>query len=94
MSRIVRIDDIIYTTKECVKLLTGTNYNDWERQFIQNIHELVNLDTALTPKQIYHLYKIYFKHIEGDIDELENWCREYGFIEYWRTDLDKSVRNY
>jgi len=82
MTTKVKIEDIQFVTAELKKLFTNhyKDFNDWETTFLRDMFSLIEVETPLTEKQIFALYKAYFKHVEGDEDELEDWAREHGLI--------------
>jgi len=82
----VKYEDIKFVNEEIQKLFKGDykDFNDWERTFLTDMNGLIQLETPLSEKQIYQLYKAYFKHIEGDESEAEDWAREHGLIHLYR----------
>lgn len=87
MTKPVKIDDIQFVNAELQKLLGGhyPDFNDWERGFLLDMARLIELNVSLTAKQVFNLYKAYFKHVEGDESELEDWAREHGMMHLMRT---------
>jgi len=92
MTASIKIEDIKFVNAELRKLLTaGTTLNDWETKFVRDIGDLIDVDTALSKKQIFYLYRTYFQRVEDDMDAFEDWCDNFGFRIMWQENqYDRS----
>lgn len=87
-----KLEDIVFTCAEVVKLLSNPDtLNDWETKFVRDMNDLIGVSTPLSRKQLYQLYKIYFKHVEDDRDAFDDFCSNYKFRDLLSEDQDKWV---
>lgn len=92
MTTRVKIEDIIFVDSEISKLFRNcyNGFNEWETKFLRDVHDLISMSTPLSEKQLLHLYKAYFKHVESDEDALEDWAREHGLLHLMQPRYDKD----
>lgn len=98
-SKVLSIEDIKYVLGE-LKKYYSTNAKDftpWEQDFLRDIFLIMSVIEAgggygFTNKQLFNIYKLYYKHIEGDDFEFEGFCTDNGMKSLWnewQANLDK-----
>lgn len=72
--------DLAYVSKETRKYwkTNPKEISDFEERFLTTTLDLVDSGVSISQKQLYWLYRIYYKHIEGDMDMFEEWVNHNG----------------
>ncbi len=83
-TKLPKYDDIRFVCAELKKIPYET-FDDFNKEFVNSIRSLVELDQALTEKQIFYLYKAYFQYVEEDKEAFEDWCHEHNLMTLWHS---------
>lgn len=77
----LELEDILFVNTEIQKAFKAgyDRFNTWETRFVIDMAALIELETPLSKKQLFYLYKIYYEHIINDKEEFDDWCVEHDY---------------